>query len=166
MLFIWSNIGDLEELRWSLNLFTNVCQAADSEPPSCVVVEQLGNCAHTDTSGNECDSDQWSARVVLQDSKSGLKTVRPATNHSGASFAVDLFVEGSRSTVNGLYRSTCCNSRITIVGYDVEGNVGTCVVDIPLTSPQSNAASLTRVLQTHFDYFLHSCILLSVSFLV
>lgn len=78
----------------------------------------------------QCNSTRWNATVSVQDLDSGLKSFKASTSYAQSLFSPNIFPNGTKEEVTGVYESSCCFLNATIIAVDYNGNVGRCTLKV------------------------------------
>ncbi|KAK2586204.1 hypothetical protein KPH14_001466 [Odynerus spinipes] len=78
-------------------------------------------------SKDRCMKSRWSVDIRVQDSGSGLKSVRASPNELYPSTE---FISGTRNLVTFYYSATCCSTQAKITATDLRNNVNTYTIDV------------------------------------
>lgn len=76
---------------------------------------------------DRCAKSRWSADVRVQDSGSGLKSVKSSPNEI---YPRTEFISGTKSPVTFYYSATCCSTQVKITATDLRNNVNVYTIDV------------------------------------
>ncbi|XP_015173906.1 PREDICTED: uncharacterized protein LOC107065092 [Polistes dominula] len=84
------------------------------------------NCA-SKLSKEKCTKSRWSVDIRIQDSGSGLKSVKSSPNEV---YPRTEFISGTRNPVTFYYSATCCSTQAKITATDLRNNYNTYTIDV------------------------------------
>ncbi|KAI4495383.1 hypothetical protein M0802_008773 [Mischocyttarus mexicanus] len=84
------------------------------------------NCAGK-LSKEKCTKSRWSVDIRIQDSGSGLKSVKSSPNEV---YPRTDFISGTKNPVKFYYSATCCSTQAKITATDLRNNVNTYTIEV------------------------------------
>ncbi|XP_014616442.1 PREDICTED: uncharacterized protein LOC106793766 [Polistes canadensis] len=84
------------------------------------------NCAGK-LSKEKCTKSRWSVDIRIQDSGSGLKSVKSSPNEM---YPRTEFISGTRDPVTFYYSATCCSTQAKITAMDLRNNYNTYTIEV------------------------------------
>ncbi|XP_064098435.1 von Willebrand factor A domain-containing protein 7-like [Macrobrachium nipponense] len=121
-----ASVKQTQSVNSAVTQFVVLPLEEDHDKPTCVV----NDAPVCDGFGyvGICHTKNWTASATLQDTGSGMQKVYPKPD--GYSSLVDDFTRGSTDPIRASLDASCCVLQADIIGVDVVGNVGRCMIDM------------------------------------
>ena len=105
---------------------TVISDGLDLNPPSCQL-SRAPSCK--DVAEEECELSSWNAEGWVQDSESGLQSLR-IDSTADVDFSSEEFSPGFHGNVSFSASSSCCIREAKVVAIDQKGNAGFCNINL------------------------------------
>ncbi|KAF7404947.1 hypothetical protein HZH66_003853 [Vespula vulgaris] len=117
--------SEIMEKSVYLYVESNIPNIVDDTKPA---IEYMfnNNCAGK-LSKEKCTKSRWSVDIRIQDSESGLKSVKSSPNEV---YPRNDFISGTRNPVTFYYSATCCSTQAKITAMDLKNNYNTYTIDV------------------------------------
>ncbi|KAL2716186.1 uncharacterized protein V1478_013862 [Vespula squamosa] len=117
--------SEIMEKSVYLYVESNIPNIVDDTKPA---IEYMfnNNCAGK-LSKEKCTKSRWSVDIRIQDSGSGLKSVKSSPNEV---YPRTDFISGTRNPVTFYYSATCCSTQAKITAMDLKNNYNTYTIDV------------------------------------
>ncbi|XP_043664467.1 uncharacterized protein LOC122627447 [Vespula pensylvanica] len=117
--------SEIMEKSVYLYVESNIPNIVDDTKPA---IEYMFNNNCAGKLGKEkCTKSRWSVDIRIQDSESGLKSVKSSPNEV---YPRNDFISGTRNPVTFYYSATCCSTQAKITATDLKNNYNTYIIDV------------------------------------